>query len=119
LLDVNQYVASALCVRALVFIVLGTPFPFNSIVYVKCSTCSALLCWGELTRNGHVQVTLPRSVGMYSYAYMAYMMAGTVGMLMLNIVWFRQLVTKAKKMIERVNKGQSPTPDYDRLDKVD
>lgn len=46
-------------------------------------------------------------------AYIALFVLGSGGMLVINFVWFTQLIKKAKGMIARVNKGLPPSKDYE------
>lgn len=60
-----------------------------------------------------MQVDLPEASRPAMIAYTAFFVCGCSGMLLINCIWFTQLVKKAKTMISLVNQGQPPSRDYE------
>lgn len=61
-----------------------------------------------------MQMDIPQISFITGLLYSGFFAVGSAGMLYINFKWFGQLISRAKDMVTRVQKGESPTPDYDR-----
>jgi hypothetical protein len=78
--------------------------PFVQVLVGACPTLTGLC----------VQMDIPQMSQLSAILYTGFFAAGATGMLVINYNWFKMLINRAKTMVDRVQRGDTPTPDYDR-----
>lgn len=56
-----------------------------------------------------LQATLPQGKGAYTPMYITFMLSGSLGMLVLNAVWWTQLERRRRQMSKGTQSGQHST----------